>query len=625
VSWFQGLVATWPGRLVALVIVGAIVGGGYAISNATATPAKTDYRTAPVTRGAVTQTVAVSGSINAAAQVRLNFKQGGRLSEVMVIVGQQVSAGQVLARIDATDLANAVTQAQASVASAQARYQQVVSGADANDLASAQQNLAKVQAGYASQKGIWQSASSGARSDASSVIGSLDPLQAILDRAYSELQPVAQPTPTITPRPTQAPPQATPTPVPTPNTSTADARTAQNAVSQAQLSLSNVRSSGIDQLWQAIGDYTTASLNIANAVAQFDSAIAGGGDTTSASLAFQNAQGAYTTASSRLSSVIDAVNSTVLSMQTSLTTAQNALNNPGSRFDFNLDNARADVASALGIVGSAQLNTQSAKTKLGQADKALSTVSDTVTGAYVSAINNIAKVTATPKPGDVASALASVTSAQASLDNANNNLANATLIAPVAGAIASINGQVGEQIGSPTSGFIVMAATGAIALHGTIGESDIAKIRLGQVANITVDALGAGTRMTGKVTSLDPVATIQQGVPVYGVDVTVDLPSTGVRPGMSGTAQVIIANKTGVLTVPNLAIKSQSGRRYVQVLLDGQPVDTDVQFGIANETVTEVTAGLKEGDLVVLPQPRSSPSGANIRVGPGGPPQQIGR
>jgi len=149
----------------------------------------------------------------------------------------------------------------------------------------------------------------------------------------------------------------------------------------------------------------------------------------------------------------------------------------------------------------------------------------------------------------------------------------------------------------------------------------VSKLKLGLVANITVDALGATTRMTGKVTGVDPVATIQQGVPVYGVDVTIDVPNASIKPGMSGTANVILVSRQDVLTVPNLAIKTQGTRRYLQVLKDGQPVDVDATFGIANDTLTEVTGGgLKEGDLVILPQAR-----AGATVAPrGGPQQQIG-
>ena len=59
---------------------------------------------------------------------------------------------------------------------------------------------------------------------------------------------------------------------------------------------------------------------------------------------------------------------------------------------------------------------------------------------------------------------------------------------------------------------------------------------------------------------------------------------------------------------------------------DGQPVDTDVTFGISNDTVTEVLTGVQEGDVVVLPQPRataSSAGGRGVQIGGGGAPQQI--
>src|SRR5258708_16518465 len=153
-----------------------------------------------------------------------------------------------------------------------------------------------------------------------------------------------------------------------------------------------------------------------------------------------------------------------------------------------------------------------------------------------------------------------------------------------------------------------------MAVHGTVGEAHVVKLKLSQVATGTVDAVGTA-KMTGKVTSLDPVATIQSGVPVYGIDVTIDLPNTQVKPGMTGTATVIIASKQGVLTVPNLAIRTTAGRRYLQVLKDGEAVDTDVVFGIANDTTTEVVSGVAEGDLVVLPAARAT---ATARPGPGG-------
>src|SRR6266446_6952365 len=67
--------------------------------------------------------------------------------------------------------------------------------------------------------------------------------------------------------------------------------------------------------------------------------------------------------------------------------------------------------------------------------------------------------------------------------------------------------------------------------------------------------------------------------------------------------------------LPNLAIRTTNGRRYLQILKGGEAVDTDVVFGIANDTTTEVVSGVAEGDLAVLPAARAT---ATARPGAGG-------
>jgi HlyD family secretion protein len=284
-------------------------------------------------------------------------------------------------------------------------------------------------------------------------------------------------------------------------------------------------------------------------------------------------------------------------------------------------------------VTSEQQLASSTKSKINQAGTALQTVNDAITGSIANAQANIdsavlraqqsvqsAQTAVANQPLNLATAQTSVDNAATAVQTAQTNLDAATLTAPSGGVVASIASAVGENAASP---LLVLANTSSLVLHGTVGEADVAKLKLGLVANVTVDAVGSGTRMTGKITSLDPVATIQQGVPVYGVDVTIDLPNASVKPGMTGTANVIIASRQSVLVVPNLAIRSASGRRYVQILKDGEAVDTDVTFGIANDTVTEVASGLAEGDLVVLPQSRVT---TTARPGGGfGGPQVIGR
>src|SRR5437870_10951050 len=116
-----------------VLAVGAVLLAGvsvFGVSRLLASPPKADYRTSPVQRANVTQTVSVSGSVNAASQVHLSFKSGGKLAAVMVQTGQTVAAGDLLAKLDDSDQKVALQQAQANLNAAQAKYSSTIAGSD---------------------------------------------------------------------------------------------------------------------------------------------------------------------------------------------------------------------------------------------------------------------------------------------------------------------------------------------------------------------------------------------------------------------------------------------------------------------------------------------------------------
>src|SRR5919109_2834931 len=101
--------------LVAVTVLAIVGAGVFGASRLLASTPKVEFRTATVQRGNVTQTVSVSGSVNASSQVHLNFKSGGKLAAVMVQTGQQVQAGDLLAKLDDSDARVALQQAQANL------------------------------------------------------------------------------------------------------------------------------------------------------------------------------------------------------------------------------------------------------------------------------------------------------------------------------------------------------------------------------------------------------------------------------------------------------------------------------------------------------------------------------
>ena len=98
------------------------------------------YTTVPVATGNLTQTVSSSGPLQAKAEYDMNFSTAGQISEIDVHVGQQVKAGQVLAKLNAPNLQIAVQQAQLTVNNAQETYNTAVSNGDAQTTLDADYN-----------------------------------------------------------------------------------------------------------------------------------------------------------------------------------------------------------------------------------------------------------------------------------------------------------------------------------------------------------------------------------------------------------------------------------------------------------------------------------------------------
>ena len=685
------LISSWTGKAIIGVVALALVGGVVIAPRFVAAQPAPTVRTVTVSRGNVTQTVSVSGSLNPFQIYKVGFKVSGKLADVPVKTGQAVTVGTVLAKLDTTDFENALRQAQVNLVSAQARYDQTVAGATAEDVAIARNQVDTAQKNFDSTQKSTQddlAASQQALDNAKkaldqtkqSTANDLVNAQLTFDRVRTAYTSARTTFSTLSARIKTdvaayrqaigtAKDQVTAALSAAGDPSLIDVQTPLNS---AITSLGNAQLALSGPVQDALSDMTNASDQLTAAANAFDGAVASSTDSGTAVAQFQAAQTAYSIASSKLLAALDSPAGYVSSAATSVTTANNQLYTYYRASNAKFDDARDALRPVVPLVGTDALMAGGLKTEVGQAIVALGTIGDTIGGSYVSAqqalittrtkadqsVQNaetalanatqtfsssqdkaastltsqqqalqsaqlsFSKTTASPKQTDIAVAYSSVQLAQLAVDKAKQDLDNATLRAPVDGVVSAVANGPGE---TPAAAFAQIAVVSSVILHGTVGEADIAKLKLGQVATVTVDATGTSNRLTGKVTGLDPVATISQGVPVYGVDVTIDLSDASVRPGMSGTAAVIIASAQGVLTVPNLAIRTVNGQRQLQIMRNGQPEDAQVAFGIANETVTEIKSGLNEGDTVAIPQARPAGSARPQQGFGGGPPVIVGR
>jgi membrane fusion protein, macrolide-specific efflux system len=202
---------------------------------------------------------------------------------------------------------------------------------------------------------------------------------------------------------------------------------------------------------------------------------------------------------------------------------------------------------------------------------------------------------------------------------AQRTVAATVLKAPFKGTITAVNGSVGgtasgssgssgqqsgtgAQSGSTTasSGFIELSDTAKLQLVGTFTESDVGKLKQGQEATITFDAL-PGVTATGEVTQIEPVAATSDNVVQYPVTVTFTKVPDQVRLGQTATVQVVVGQAENVVTVPSTAVSTSGGQTSVTVLKDGRQSRTPVEVGVQGTTLTEIKSGVSEGDQIVPP------------------------
>ena len=192
----------------------------------------------------------------------------------------------------------------------------------------------------------------------------------------------------------------------------------------------------------------------------------------------------------------------------------------------------------------------------------------------------------------------SVELAGQSRDYAQKQLDRATLSAPFAGTITSLPVDEGDTVGAPTI-ISHLVELGWLELKVQVDEIDIPGVKIGQRAIVKVDAL-PDTSFAGRVSYITPIPRKESGVTLFDVKIALDSANnTGLRAGMSASADIVITERNKALLVPDRVVKQNSqGKTVVNVVVKGQTEERAVVTGIGDGFQTEIISGLKEGETV---------------------------
>lgn len=195
------------------------------------------------------------------------------------------------------------------------------------------------------------------------------------------------------------------------------------------------------------------------------------------------------------------------------------------------------------------------------------------------------------------------------LQTAKDILGDHYVKVPFNSVVAKVSVKKGDSVSSGSALFTLISKQKIAEI--SLNEVDIAKVKVGNKATLSIDAIPDLT-IAGSVIEVDSIGAVSQGVVTYAVKIAFDTDDNLVKPGMSVSASIITNSKADTLLIPVSAVKKNSaGSHYVEVPNQTElsrsngtiftiiPETIPVEIGDSNDEFIEIISGLKEGDIVI--------------------------
>lgn len=594
--------------LITLGLVVAIGGGLIYRSKANAGPF---YDTQAVEQATLTQTVEVTGETKPQARVDLSFKTSGKLETLNVTVGQVVKTGDVLATLDAQEATFAMRRAGAGLAQAQASLaaRQAQDTPQAIEIAVAQRDQAKASLAKAESDLDQLKQTS---------VEQVRLAQIALETATQNLTNSGAGA-DITVETSLASLRAS---------LLASANTLSAALTEADAILGVENTAANDTFQSVLGIYDSRGFERTQGMYLAVRSAQRRADTVVRALTAQSSAGEITTAGQTM---VD----TLQQAQWLLEGVQSVLTNSGTSSGLTINDLttkrasvqalRTSVSSQYTSISSAvqglQSSTNAQTTARAQLENALKTAQANLTIAQANQRSQIkgAETTVEIQRAGLVSAEAALSQrkapvravdlqvlrvqiqdAQIAYEQAVQRVKDTELVAPIAGTISDIVPARGEQVvqNAKVMGLVV---TENYSVEASIPEADIAKIQVGQTADVTLDAFGDDVHFSARVLAIEPDRIKSQDAIFYKLALALDPTERAIKPGFTANVTITTGRAENALIIPIRAVRSEDGKRSVRVLKGKEAIDVDVTLGLrGDDGRVQIMSGLNAGDQVIV-------------------------
>lgn len=258
-----------------------------------------------------------------------------------------------------------------------------------------------------------------------------------------------------------------------------------------------------------------------------------------------------------------------------------------------IDGWRSDVSTGRTNVNTALANVSSSQEKLNRALRDLDLAKQELVVKQEPATDE-----------NIAIQKAKIREAQAVLDTTAARFAKTILRSPISGVVTKQDAKSGESVSAHETAVSVVSA-GDFEIEVFVPEADVAKVSIGDTARITLDAYGKDSVFLAHVTAVDPAETEVEGISTYKTTLHFDASDERIKSGMTANIDILSAQATGVLAVPERAVLSNdAGVSFVRIVDSKSaagfrevPVKTGLRGSDGNVVIE---SGLSEGEKIII-------------------------
>ena len=239
---------------------------------------------------------------------------------------------------------------------------------------------------------------------------------------------------------------------------------------------------------------------------------------------------------------------------------------------------------------------------------------------------------------------------QGALMRARVDLERCTIYSPIDGIVISRNVDVGQTVAASLQAPVIFTIAKDLAkmqIDANVAEADVGNVAVGQSVDFTVDAFPTRT-FHGTINQVRNAPITVQNVVSYDTVIEVANDDLKLKPGMTASATIIVAQRENILKLGGAAFRfrpqdgadanagtatfrpfngrpaghskaARSAERTLYMLRDGKPSPVQVKVGISDGISTEIVEGLKEGDEVIIGMLGGNPQAAAQQPGSSNP------